>query len=92
MAYLLADPDSKLTYAFDWSDWLADGDAISTHLWSIAPSNGDSPETPTLTNSTSATVTVEGFELGRVYRLTDHVTTDAGLEDDRSLLIRCDQR
>lgn len=88
MSYQLADPDSVLDWQFDWSSWLASGDSISTHQWSIAPASG-SPSGPTLTNDTSATVTVSGLELGKVYRLVDHITTVAGLEADRTIVLRC---
>jgi hypothetical protein len=91
MSYRLIDPDAKLDYAMDWSDWLAEGDAISTHQWSITPQSG-SPTQPTLTNDTQATVTVQGFEAGKVYVLTDKITTTAGLIDERSITLRAGER
>lgn len=92
MAYRLVDPESVVDWQFDWSDWLADGDSILTHQWSITPLHGTSPETPTLTNETQASVTGAGLQAGKIYHLTDHITTAAGLEADRSIILRCDHR
>jgi hypothetical protein len=88
MAYLLVDPSSVLNFQHDWSDWLADGDTISSRLWTIEPDEG-SPS-PVLANTTSDIVFVSGLEAGQVYRLTEHVVTAAGLEDERSIVIRAD--
>ena len=49
-----------------------------------------SPGAPILTGETTDTVFVEGMEAGMVYRLADHVVTAAGLEDERTVVIRCD--
>jgi len=89
MVYLI-DPDASLDYGHDWTDWLVAGDTISSSTWAITPTG------PTLTNSTndttSTTVWVEGCTAGVTYTLTNHVTTDDGREDDRSLTLRCRQR
>lgn len=92
MAYRLVDPDSVLDWQHDWTDSLAQGVSISSRQWSITPSNGTSPETPTLSGSTTATVTVSGLQAGKVYRLTEHIVTTNGLEDERTIVLRCDQR
>lgn len=95
MSYQLIDPDSRLDFQFNWTDWLessSPAQVIDTRQWSIAPLNGTSPETPALTNDTTATVTVRGMQAGKVYRLTEHITTTAGLEDDRTIVLRCDNR
>ena len=90
MPYELIASSSKLNYQFNWDDgWLADGDSIASHQWSIQPVSG-SPETPVLTGAGTDTVFIEGMQAGMVYRLTDHVVTTAGLEDDRIVTIRCD--
>lgn len=93
--YVLADPDSVLTWMHDWTAWLGSSsppDTISSRQWSIAPLTVTSPETPALTNDTTATVTVSGLAAGRVYRLVEHIVTASGLEADRTIVIRCDDR
>ena len=32
------DPDSRLDYGFDWTHWLASGEAISSSVWSAETS------------------------------------------------------
>lgn len=95
MPYLLVDPSSRLNWSHNWEDpldpWLADGDTIASRQWTISPLNAGSPETPVLSNDTSDIVFVSGLQAGRVYRLTEHVVTAAGLEDDRTLVLRCDE-
>lgn len=91
MAYVLADPSSKLNFTHNWADWLAVGDSIASRQWSISPLNNTTPETPILTGDTTDIVFVEGFEVGKVYRLVEHVVTTAGVEDDRMIVIRCEE-
>lgn len=91
-AYQLIDPQSVLDFQHDWTDWLASGDSISSRQWTIAPLNGTTPETPSLSNSTSAAVTVSGCQAGKVYRLTEHVVTANGIEADRTITLRCENR
>jgi hypothetical protein len=86
MGYYLQDPDEKLDWQHDWDSWLASGDSIDTRTWTIAPTG------PTLTNATSAAVTVEGMTLGQTYHLTETVTTANGLIGDRTITIRCAAR
>ena len=94
-AYLLVDPGSKLNFSHDWDDWLTSGsagsptDTIASRQWTIS-SNGGSPD-PVLTGDTTDVVFVEGLEAGRVYRLTEHIVTDSGIEDERTITLRCDQ-
>lgn len=94
MAYVLADPDGSLDWAHDWTDWLAVGsppDTISSRQWSITPLNGTSPETPTLVGATTDTVFVSGMQVGKIYHLTEQVTTAAGVVDQRTIVIRCEE-
>ena len=94
MAYELVDPQSKLSWSHDWNDWLtstSEGsptDTIASRQWTITPPAG-SPA-PTLTGDTSDVVIVEGLEAGNVYRLTEHIVTVAGLEDERTIVLRCE--
>lgn len=95
MSYILVDPDSALTWEHDWSDWLdsvSPADTIASQQWSIEPLDGTSPETPTLTNDDTAIVTVSGMQAGKVYRLTERITTAGGLTDDRTIVLRCEER
>lgn len=91
MSYLLVDPDSELNFQFDWSDWLVEEDTIASRLWTITPMNSGSPSTPELTNHTSEVVFVTGLLLGKVYRLSERITTVQGITDERSIVLRVEQ-
>ena len=80
----LIDPAARLNFSNDWeTDWLVEGDTISSRQWTILPAG------PTLTNDSSDTVFVEGCEFGMIYHLTEHVVTASGLEDDRTIVLLC---
>jgi hypothetical protein len=96
MPYFLADPQSKLSWSHDWSEWLESGsagsptDTIVSREWRIERPSGGSPQ-PTLIGALTDTVFVEGLEAGIIYWLTEHIVTAAGVEDERTVVIRCDQ-
>lgn len=92
MAYLLIDPESKLDWQHSWDDYLAAGDTIVSRQWSITPMNEGSPSTPILTGDTTDSVFVEGFVAGKIYRLKEHIVTTAGVEDDRTIVLRCEDQ
>lgn len=83
---VIKDPNGILKYSFSWTSYLGTGDTITTHAWSISPSGtGD----PTLTGGTTGTVTVgTGGTRGQIYTLTDRIVTGAGIQDDRSVILR----
>jgi hypothetical protein len=70
----LKDPDAKLDYKFDWSEWLETGEKItsfsliiSTGLTEFSSSNDDDSVTVWLTGGTS----------GITYQVTCRITTDS---------------
>ena len=75
------DPSSVLRWDFNWTAFLAAGDSVSAHAWSIDPDDG------TLAGATTAAVTVSGLSAGKRYRLTDHVVTATGEEHDQSIIL-----
>ena len=79
-------PGGTLTWSHDWSDFLAAGETIASRVWTIDPD-----ESPTLlADTTAAAVTVAGLAAGTVYRLTETVTTSAGVIAPRAIVIRAD--
>ena len=94
MPYRLIDPDETLDYSRDWSAFLDDrgspSDTIQTSAWSIVPAG------PTLSGAqlggAVASVFVSGAALGRLYRLTNRVTTLQGRTAERSTTLRCENR
>lgn len=83
------DPDAVLDYSIDWSDWLASGEVISTSAWTVP--TGITQDTATKTDSV-ATIWISGGTAGQIYTVTNHIVTDGGREDDRSLHLHCKER
>lgn len=92
MTYRLVDPDAQLNWSHDWGPYLADGESITSRQWTITPLNGTSAETPTLSGDTSDTVVATGFQAGKIYHLSEIITTDVGNTDERTIVLRCEQR
>ena len=93
MTFLLKHPDATLDYAVDWgADYLA-GETLATSDWSIEP---DEPGGVAFAagefDLLVATATVSGGLPGRIYRLTNHVTTTDGRDDSRSIMLRVEKR
>ncbi len=84
----MKDPQAKLDYGIDWSAWL-DGDVIIASAWSSDA--GLIVEANSFT-STVTTVWLSGGTVGASYRVTNHVTTQAGRENDFSIVIVVQQR
>lgn len=90
-AFAKHDPDAILDYAFDWSDWLAEGESISQSTWT-------GPTGVTLTpllSGSLAVVTVEVTDealTGQLVSLVNHVVASDDQEDDRTLKLLIAQR
>ena len=87
MFFAEKDPDSVLDYSIDWSAWL-DTDAISVSTWSVSPAGGSTALDVDSDSATTtvATVWLSGGDVGQDYIVTNHITTAAGREDDRSIM------
>jgi len=83
------DPDARLDYSADWSDWLTTDETISTSLWIIPTGLTKESENNT---GTIATVWVSGGEAGQSYRITNKIQTSAGREDKRTITLYCKNR
>lgn len=85
------DPDAVLDYKFDWSDWLASGETISTHT--ITPETGITVDSSSITDTnTSVTVWLSAGTAGNVYDVACLITTSASRTDERTIKITCRQR
>lgn len=86
----LHDPDAVLDYSKDWSVWLRDGETVESAVWTLPPGVERDPAHPTDTLAgTVSTVWVTGGELNKNYRLTCHVVTSEGREEDDSIILKC---
>ncbi len=93
MSYRLIDPDEKLDFTVDWSDWLDSGVVISgSPTWAISPTG------PTLSDqvgtTTASTIFVSLATLGVTYLLSCKMVTDAATPQtaERTITLRCEQR
>lgn len=100
----IKDPNAKLDYVLDWSDWLATGDTVSSATATVSPTgglmiSGASTSPGTFSNSASVSLTVSSTYLttvwakdgttGSSYDITVRVTTASGRIDDRTITITC---
>lgn len=81
------DPNSTQNYSIDWSTNIP-SETIGTSAWS-ASGTGLTIGTSTI-SSLSTTVSVSGGTAGNVYVLTNRVTTNSGIIDERSITLRVD--
>ncbi len=83
------DPDATLDWIFDWNDWLAEFETITSAVFITDP--GIIVDDSSNTQKT-ATVWLSGGTESQVYRITCRVTTSEGRTDDRSFTLRCTNR
>lgn len=93
--WISKDPEAQLFYTFDWSDWLAEGDSISTAVYSIAARIND-PD-PLLEESTGIQGSKTYIELsagqaGKSYTVSVKITTTDGLVDSRYFKVKVEPR
>jgi len=93
MTFLLKDPEASLDYAVDWGLEYLEADALVSSSWSVAPNEaGGVAIAYSRFDEKVATAQVGGGLAGRLYRLTNHVMTASGLEDNRSVMLRVEKR
>lgn len=83
------DPASEVDFSIDWGAWLSGAEIITSANWTLFPDGPTSPVLGAAISSGSVQgIYVSGGEAGSRFRLTCHVTTDAGRSADRSLVLR----
>lgn len=85
----IKDPEAVLDWRWDWSQWLDDGETItdSSMIVSAGLVLDSSSYSPT-----SATAWVSGGTQGTSYSVTNHIETSAGRIDERTRILRVEQR
>lgn len=89
MSIFLKDPGEKLDYPITWSDYLTEGETISSSAWSLP--SGITQDSVSST-TTSATIWLTGGTHGEEYLVTNQITTSAGRIAERSIKILCRNR
>ena len=87
------DPDATLDYLFDWTDWLASAETISSHTITISPT-GTGALTLDSSNVAGGIVTawLSSGVLGTVYAVTCNIVTSDSRVDERTMHIRIQER
>lgn len=81
MGQFIKDPDARLDFVIDWSEWVVEGDSITSSVW--LPGGLDASDESL--DGARATVWLSGGTPGVTYKVTNRVTTSAGRIDDRTL-------
>jgi hypothetical protein len=88
----VADPNARLDYAVDWaqdddpSPALQPDETIVSSTWTVPVGITQTTPAPGI-NGSMATIWLTGGTVGTTYRITNHVTTDQGRDDQRSFKI-----
>jgi hypothetical protein len=94
--WIRKDPESQLVYTFDWSDWLPQGDTVSTVSYTLqVRANDPAPlvkETQGVQGGTKTYVELSGGQVGKVYTVTAEITTVDGNIDRRNFRVRVENR
>ncbi len=92
----LKDPNAVIDYAIDWSaSYLLAGEEITASIWFILPQgaiNDLSIDTIPPMVSGKASVFVAAGIAGKIYQLTNRITTNQGRTDERSITIRVEEK
>jgi hypothetical protein len=83
------DPEAVLDYAFDWSDWLATGETISSHT--ITTETGITKDSDSEAAGV-VTVWLSSGTAGTNYRVECKIVTSAGRTDERTIWIKVTNR
>jgi hypothetical protein len=89
------DPNAKLTYTFEWNQWLPAGTVISAVSYSLQVRAND--PTPLVNHGsgisgTKTFITLSGGGSGKVYTVTAQITLDNGNIDRRNFRVRVENR
>lgn len=85
----LKDPSAVLDWVFDWTDWLASGEAITDHTITVDTgiTNDSSTE-----DAGKVTVWLSGGTAGENYKVACLIETSAGRKDERTIWIKVTNR
>jgi len=99
---LTKDPGAVLNYGFDWADggandgatsdtgWLQ-SDTITASTWAVSGGTSLAIDSDT-SDTTTTTVVLSGGTANETYTVTNHITTAAGYEDERSIQVKAQQK
>jgi len=83
------DPEAVLDYTFDWSDWLATGETISSYT--VTAQTGLTKDSDSQADGV-VTYWLSGGTAGTTYRVECKIVTSAGRTDERTMWIKVVER
>lgn len=89
MTSYIKDPAAKLDYGKRWDAWLAAGETIASHA--VTADTGITVGTTSHTDSV-VTAWLTGGTAGTDYKVTLHIATNQGREDERTITIKVRDR
>ena len=93
MSYYLKDPQAAVDYSVDWSAGYLGARTVTASAWAVVPAEvGGIVVVAEMTAPARCAATLEGGVRGHVYRVTNHVTLSDGRSDERSLVMRVEDR
>lgn len=93
--YIPKDPNARLTYTFEWSEWLPQGTALSTVTYTLQVRANDPAPLVNHGSGISGTktyVTLSGGGAGKVYTVTAQITLDNGNIERRNFRVKVENR
>jgi hypothetical protein len=91
MTLFLKDPGASIDHAVDWDAGYLNGRAIAASVWSVAPDAGLTLANPRIDAGRTA-ITLSSGTAGQICRVTNRVTLDDGSSDERTLVVRVEER
>lgn len=94
MSIFLKDPGSAVEHAVDWDAGYLAGRQIAQSTWTVTPDAGASALTlaGARVEDGRAIITLSGGQSGQVYRVINRVTLSDGGMDERTLVVRVEER
>lgn len=90
---VIKDPGARVDYAFDWGDAYLDGQVIVAADWTVDPVVAGGVTIAAQSHDLlRCAATLAGGAAGALYRVTNRVTLSDGQIDERSIMLRVEER
>lgn len=90
MSIFVKDPGSVIEHAVDWDAGYLAGRSITQSTWTVLPAGLTLSDPHTAEGRT--VITLSGGSVGLVYRVSNRVTLSDGSSDERTLVVRVEER
>jgi hypothetical protein len=90
MTLFLKDPGGVIDHAVDWDAGYLAGRSIAASVWQVSPA-GLTLSGARISGGRTAITLADGLA-GRIYRVSNRVTLSDGSSDERTLVVRVEER